>query len=355
MKKVFLLLMLPLFSTLSFAQNKEDAEKLVQEGTAYHDKGDYEGAIAKYDKALKKDKDNLYALAEKAMSLLSSKNNEEAINVCKIALEKHPGEEALKTVYLTYGNACDGLKQTDKSLEVYDEGLKLFPDFYQLYFNKGVTLASIKKYDEAITCFQKSSALNPKHASSHNAIARLSFVKSKKIPALLAYARFLALEPQSDRAKDNLASLQKIMKGNVEETGKKSITITLSPDLLGDTSIDGKPNENSFSTTELILAMDAALDFDKKNKKKTEVELFIRKFETICSSVKESQKANYGFYWDYYVPYFIEMKDNNFIETFAYIAFATSDDPTVGKWLDSHKAEIEKFFDWSKSFEWKVK
>ena len=98
--------------------------------------------------------------------------------------------------------------------------------------------------------------------------------------------------------------------------------------------------------------MDAAPDFDKKNKGKTEVELFMRKFETLCSSLCETKKDNYGFYWDYYVPYFVEMKEKNFIETFSYIAFAKSDIPEVGKWLKLHKDEITKFYEWSENYNW---
>ena len=96
------------------------------------------------------------------------------------------------------------------------------------------------------------------------------------------------------------------------------------------------------------------MDFDKKNKKKTEVEQFIRKFETVCASLQETQKDNYGFFWNYYVPYFIEMKEKNFVEAFAYIAFASSDNPDVAKWLKAHKNDIDNFFEWSKSFEWKT-
>ncbi len=350
MKKKILLLLLPLLCNAVFGQQKVEAEKLVKEGVAYHDKGNYEAAITKYDKALQLDKDNLLALAEKAMSLLSLQKYDEAVVCCEKAIEKHSGSEVLKIVYVTYGNASDGLEKTDKSLEIYDEGIKQFPDFYLLYFNKGITLSNITKYDEAILCFQKSVSLNPKHASSHNAIARLLDMKEKRIPSLLAYSRFLILEPESKRSKGNLENLQKIMEGNVEKTGEKSITISISPNMLGDTT----SKENSFASTDLLLAMAAALDYNKKNKKKTKVEQFIGKFETVCSSLKETQKDNYGFYWDYYVPYFVKMKDEKLLTTFAYIAFASSDDPEVSKWLKSHKTEINKFYEWSTNFNWEV-
>ena len=60
---------------------------------------------------------------------------------------------------------------------------------------------------------------------------------------------------QGKRAKENLESIQKIMKGNVEKTGEKSINIEVSSSMLSETAKNGKPKENSFKSTELILAM----------------------------------------------------------------------------------------------------
>src|SRR5690348_1014476 len=153
MKPIHYLLIFCFLCLNSFAQNKEPANALVKEGVAYHDKGDYDGAIDKYDKALVMDKDNLFALEEKAYTLMAQKKYEEAIELCKKAIEVHPGEEYLSTAYITYGNALDGLKKTDQSIAVYDEGIKAFPDEYQLHYNKGITLSSVKKYDETILSF----------------------------------------------------------------------------------------------------------------------------------------------------------------------------------------------------------
>lgn len=354
MKKLTLFLTFLFICNISFGQNKVEAEKLVEEGIILHDKGDYEGAIAKYDMALKLDTVNFYALAEKAMTLLYSQKYEEAIQVSHTAIDKHIGIEVLNAVYITLGNAYDGLQKPEKSIEIYDEGLNLYPDSYLLYFNKGITLSGIQKTDDAILCFQKSALLNPYHASSHNAIARLLHMKGLRIPSLLAYCRFLTIEPQSQRANDNLQNLQKIMISNVEKTGKKSVTITIGADLLDDSTAQDRPKENRFTSTDLILSMVAALDYDKKNKKKTEVEQFIRKFETVCASLDETKANNHGFYWEYYVPYFIEMKDRELIETFAYIAFASSDKPYIDKWLKENENKTDAFFEWSESFKWEV-
>jgi tetratricopeptide (TPR) repeat protein len=339
----------------SFTQTKDDIQKLLEEGVEFHDKGDYEGAIKKYDEVLKLDTDNLTALAEKAFSLMSLNKNDEAIACCKKGIEKHPGDENLNYLYVTYGNALDGLKKSEEALMIYEEGLKLFPNFHMLHFNKGITLWRLERNDEAIGCFQKSISIQPTHPGSHNALARILNLQGNRIPAILAYSRFLVLEPQSNRAKENLGFLLTQMNGNIDKTGKKSVTINISPDMLSDTTEASQSKENNFSSTDLILSLTAALDYDKKNKKKSDVEKFIRKFETMCASLKELQPKNHGFYWEYYAPYFIDMKDNNQLETFAYIAFATSEDKKVKKWLDGHKKEIGQFYNWSKTYKWPEK
>lgn len=350
MKKTILFAIFIISISSLFGQQKEEADKLVNIGISLHDKGEYNGAIEQYDKALELDKDNLFALTEKAFSLLSLKEYEKTISICEYAIEKHPESNMLKNVYVTYGNATDASNNKEKAIETYNKGIEKFPDYYQLHFNKGITLSTLKKYDEAIICFKNAVLLKPNHASSHNAIARLTFINEEYIPSLLAFSRFFILEPQGSRALSNLPYIKQIMKGTAEETGKNDVTINIDPKMLVED--DNKKIENDFRTPYLILTMDAALDFDKKNKKKTEVELFIRKFETVCSSMEEIQKDQFGFYWSYYAPFFIEMKQKGFIETFSYLVYASSEEKYVIEWLDSNNEKLNKFYSWVKEFEW---
>lgn len=357
MKKTLLLFLLPLCSSIARGQQKEAAARLVDEGVAYHDKGDYTGAIKRYDEALELDRNNLLALTEKALTLLSLEQYDSVIRYCQLAIEKHPGQDALKAVYVSYGNACDGLKKTDRSLDVYNEGIRQFPGYYQLYFNKGVTLASVRKFDEALTCFERAVLLNPRHASSHNAIARLQEINQERIPALLAYCRFLILEPRSYRANENLEGLQRIVKGNAtlketDKKGKKTVSLSIPEGILGDTSSDGRNKANNFGTTDLILAMMSGLDYDEKNERETTAARLIRKLDLVFSSLQETQKGNQGFYWDYYVPYVAQMKEQQLVETFVYIALSGSADPEVDQWIKTHEHDINRFYNWSKNFSW---
>ncbi|CAD0004243.1 tetratricopeptide repeat protein [Flavobacterium salmonis] len=341
-------LLLFLFFSATYAQNKAEAEKLVDEGIELHDKGDYDGAIAKYSKALEIDKDNLLALTEKAMSLNTSGKYDESIQVAKHTISTHPKED-LSTVYVSYANSLDHLHKLDEALKIYDEGIKKFPDYHQLYFNKGVCYANSNKYGEAVDCLQKALLVNPNHAGSLNAIGIME-MSSNRIPAILAFSRFLIVEPQTSRAKKNLESLQNLLMQGVKQSDEK-ITISINSDMLADPK--GKKKENDFSQTDLILSMAAGLDFDKKNTAKTDVEKFIGKFETICASLDETKKGNSGFYWQNLAPYFIEMKEKKLIEPFAYIAFASSGKEDVSKWLKQNQAELEKFYTWSTGYNWK--
>ncbi len=163
MKKISLALIF--ISTLSFAQDKKKAYEKVEEGITLHDAGNYTEAIAKYDEALSLDRNNLLALTEKALTLEASKKYNEAIEICEIIL-KHFQDKDSKSIYVTYGNCLDHLGKIDKAIKIYEEGIKLYPTYYQLYYNMAIALYNAKEYDKANKAFQNSIKLNPNHTSS---------------------------------------------------------------------------------------------------------------------------------------------------------------------------------------------
>jgi tetratricopeptide (TPR) repeat protein len=352
MMKPILMFFFFFISAVAFSQHREDAEKLVTAGVQLEDSGKSELAIAQYQQALQLDKDNLMALTEMAYSFMSLEKYDEAARYCKRALKIHKGEEALNTVYVTYGNALDAMKEPAGSIAVYNEGIKQFPDYFQLYFNKGISLAGMKKNEEALVCFERSATLNPEHAGSQIALGNVLLAENKKIPALMAYCRFLIIEPESKRSIAALENLENILTGHVTINGKNSITIHVSPDMLVDKA--GQQKANNFSSTELLLAMGSAMDHDSLMTNQTPLEKFIRKFEIIVNSLKNTEKDNYGFYWDYYVPYFTELTSKNLTETFANIVFASSADPAVSAWLTSNQETVKSFYEWSDAFKWRI-
>lgn len=347
MKKIYLL---PIFfSVLSFSQNKTEAKAKVNEGIELHDSRKYDEALAKYDEALNLDKDNSLALTEKAMTLESMKRYDEAIEVSKQVLKLYPDDDN-RTLYVTYANSLDHSNKTDLALKVYDEGLKKYPDYYQLYFNKGISLVNAKENGKAIICFQKSTKLNPNHSSSYNALSVLDV--SNRIASILASSRYLVIDNKSARAKGNFDALMKLMNKGVSQSGDNSISLSIDSATL-DKFNKKKKSENDFSSTDMVLSMSAALDYDDKNKDKTEVQKFISKFSTLCQSMSETQKSQKGYYWEFLAPYFIEMEKKSLIEPFAYTIFLPSQNPDVILYNKEHSDKIEEFQNWSKNYNWR--
>ncbi|MFL9833228.1 tetratricopeptide repeat protein [Chryseobacterium terrae] len=346
MKKLLLLIFFPIFA---FSQNKEEAEIKVNEGIILHDEGNYNAALAKYDEALNLDKNNLLAISEKAMTLEAVKRYDEAIEMCKLAIKTYPNED-VKTIYITYGNSLDHAKKPKEAIKIYDEGIKKYPDYYQLYFNKGITLVNDNQIEKSLELFQKSITLSPNHPGSLNALAALN--RDKRIISILASLRYLSVDNKTSRAQGNLDSVIDLMQQGVTQTDDKNITLSIDPKVVEQAGQD-KKGKNNFSTVDMILSMTAALDFDEKNVNKTQCEKAIDKFVSIFAGLKEGQTKQKGFYWEFLAPYFIEMKEKNLVEPFAYIAFLPNQAEDVKKYHQDHADKIQSFYEWSKNYVWK--
>ncbi|SFI51598.1 tetratricopeptide repeat protein [Halpernia frigidisoli] len=347
MRKFYYLIVL--FSTLLYSQDKIEAGKKVEEGISFHDAGKFNEAIAKYDEALNLDKDNLFALTEKAMSLESSTKYDDAIEICKHIFQMYPNEDN-KTVYLTYGNSLDKFGKSDLAIKIYDSGLIKFPNYYQLYYNKAIALFNLKQNDKAIKAFQKATELNPDHASSFNALAILD--SSNRIASILASGRYLVLDNKTSRAKGNLDAVISLMKKGVSQKEDKSISLSIDEETLK--NIDKKQKtENDFSSVDLALSMAAALDFDEKNKDQSEIQKFAEKFKTITLVMDEVKKNKKGYYWEFLAPYFIEMNKKNLIEPFANVIYLSSQNKEATEYAEKNSDKIKEFYNWSKNYNWK--
>jgi tetratricopeptide (TPR) repeat protein len=329
------------------AQNTAKARQLVKEGVQLHDEGKYAEAIGKYDAALAEDASYFSAWYEKSFSLSALGKSEEVVAISKRLLKDFPNEPDLKLVYVSYGNVLDESGKGKAALKIYDEGIRKFPDFYLLHFNKGISLSMQNKTEEAIPYFQKAVVLNPDHAGSHNALGRL-LINRNKVPGVLALMRMLVIEPQTKRAAENWQTLQPLL---MPESKKE---ITISADfLLG--SLKEKKKENSFVAQELMLATLGGEVKSDDGQPITGMKKLIIQLNLFFAGLANENKENAGFYWDYYAPYFAALQKSEHLNTFAYIIQATGQDAGVQEWLKSHGKEIEAFYEWDKQFEWMKK
>lgn len=315
----------------------EIVTKLIKEGVALHEKGDYEAAIAKFDRALILAPNDFNANYEKSASLLFARQYNESILLSKWLIENYQNKPDLRGVYINLGNAYDDQGIADSALMMYNEGIKKFPEFHLLYFNKALTYARQKNWDTAYALFHQSLERAPSHASSLYYAALLE-EKENKVAAIIGSLVFLAIEPEGKRAKSIYEYLFSIFHSYGKNTNAA---------LLTDTS--GK-RKNNFSLVESKLASPLAELFTDSANLKTDVEKLALVIERMSETVFSSQKKGTGIFWETYVPFFNEMKQQNLVETFAHIASITSGNEENIQWINQNQEKLKTFYQWMQKF-----
>ena len=335
MKKHALSIFLLILSLTTFAQESA-LDDLLQQGLALHDKGDYAGAIKKYDEILSRNDRFYLVYPEKSFSLFMAAKYDDCIELCKQTLKKFPDSAQNKNIYVHYGSALDVLGKTDEALSIYSEGMRRYPDFYLLPFNKGVTEYRLQKYDDAVHDLERSATLNPLHASSHQFLAYSIYAKNK-IAAAMALSTFLVLEPSGQRAVKNLKILLGILNANVEKKDEKNITISISPE-----AVNGKEKgEDDFRQVETMISLSTAADLVKDSLSA------MKKLEDKLEYFAIADPKKKGFFSHYYVTYLIGVRDNNFLETAAHLIYYSANDGDNRQWLDANKDKVQGLSQWT--------
>ncbi|MGI4874058.1 MAG: tetratricopeptide repeat protein [Janthinobacterium lividum] len=336
----------------ALAQTAPAARDLVKEGTALYDQGQYDQAIAKYEQALAAEPGNIMAQAELALTYNTLNRHAEAKAVCEKLLKRHPDAGVL--AYVSYGNSLDALGQFKEAEQAYQQGLTKFSDAadaFQLYYNLGILQATRKQYEQATTSFRQAAVRKPNYASAHLSLGVVQLMNQARIPAILALARFLLLEPRSARAAQQLPLLDKALTQGVSQTGEKSIRIaTTVEDVKAASQNRGKPDD--FGLTEMMLNLGVARTTSDKSGASPLV-AFSEQFTWLCKSLAQHGASNQpGFTWNYYAPYFVEMEKKGYLPAFTYLVHSSQ--PEAQQWLAAHPAETQTFQEWSKAYTWPV-
>ncbi len=134
-KTITLFLALILFGFLSQAQ--PSVNDLIREGITFHDRGDYDAAIARYHAALKLDPQSATAMYEMGYSFYMKNNPDSALYYCYQSLQ-YDSPSYLPAVILV-GSILDDQGQTAGSIRLYKKALKKYDDQYLLHFNLAVS------------------------------------------------------------------------------------------------------------------------------------------------------------------------------------------------------------------------
>jgi tetratricopeptide (TPR) repeat protein len=348
MKKI--LAWLVFIITVAITYGQDEVARLVNEGIKLHDDRKYEEALIKYDSALHISKNHYLANYEKSYTLMAMKRYDECITISRFLLALEPKNINSKAVYVNLGSALDDKGEETEALKEFSKGIEEYPDFYLLYFNRGITYNKMEKDTEAQADLQNALRCRPLHPGSHLFLGRLMMDKNR-VPAIFSFFTFLLAEPESARSKDQYNQMESLfMKGISESKGGTGATVIGIESLLTDRK--KKLAENDFSSLDVFLSLAGALDKDDKYKNQNPAERLHRKTGDLITMIKEQKKTGEGFYWDFYVPFLSDLKANDHLLTASYIASLQSADEKVNKWLEDNRPKIDAFYKWMENYKW---
>ena len=323
----------------------ESQQQMIKEGVALHDEGDYDGAIARYEQVLKENPNDVLALYEMSYSYYTQKNYQKSIEVgFRAAQYKSP---LLEAIYVQLGSAFDESGDPSKAVETYRFGIKLEPSSALLQYNLALTYYRRQQLEDAKGAVKKAAALDPSHPSSQLLLSSIFDKGSYKVPALLAALRFLVLEPDSKRSEGALQRVTKLMQAGVSPAKDgKNMSILM--------DAEQKKDEGDFESVAFFLSLMKAANYTEKNQDKTELQLLIDNFNSLFGMVSESSnKADLSkFTWKYYVPYFIELKQQGHTEACVYYVHRRSTIAGVSEWLEHNQRKVAGFLAWSRAYRW---
>jgi len=320
----------------------------INEAISLHDAGNYDAAIERYRRILAENPNDVLVLYELSLTLFTKGDYKASAETAR----KGAGYDSkyLPDFLQMLGSDLDQLGQPKEAVKIYQQALKSFPNHSLLHFNLGITYYKLEQVDDARRSFQNAVRYNPEHASAHMHLSVLYAKAKYKIPSLLAALRFLQLESSSQRSRGGVAYVEEILKAGAQPGAKPNeITITIDPVT--------KSDEGDFGAMEMTLGILAATDNLEKNRGKSEVQLLVSKLTTFIAILAEStgEKRGSGFAWEYYRPFFVELKNRDLVEPFAYVILESKDSPEVDKWIFEHRERIAALAAFAKSYQWTSK
>jgi tetratricopeptide (TPR) repeat protein/uncharacterized caspase-like protein len=174
-----------------------------------------------------RNRQDLDALLAKADALIDGNDNDKAIEECTGAIAKNPGSPELYSkrarAYYNKGddencskdiakafslgsnlaesyNLSGNLKvvwkkDTQGALNDYDKAIKLNPDYFTAYCNRGNAYYNKRDYDKAIEDFSKAITLKPDYALAYYSRATVFNMKKEYDRAIEDYSKAISLKP----------------------------------------------------------------------------------------------------------------------------------------------------------------
>ena len=224
---------------------KDKQEQLIKKGEALQKQditpdniGEKSKELSEYNAQLKDTKtETEYTFEDwylKGLSAYDKNESEKTIVFMKNAIEKDPKAKDAPTAFIYIAISYGHLKLYETGIKFCDRVLHDYPKYdsmYLPYYNKAVFLGDLKRYEEALSSYDKSIVLNRQYPNSYNGKGWILSELNRHEEAISMYEKAIELNINFADAIFNKAfSLEKI--GRYEEALKEyEKTIEIQPEV----------------------------------------------------------------------------------------------------------------------------
>jgi tetratricopeptide (TPR) repeat protein len=325
-------------ASTAFAQTPPpDNTVAIAEATAMMDAGKTDDAIAKLKTVLASEPSNTTAQYELGLAW-GQKGEAGRCRDLMQPLADRPGALQVKAL-VTLANCLDQLGDRKKAVSAYKRGLAIEPDDAELNFNLAVTLVQMGKGDEARAVGKHGATKNPWHASEHYLLAKVFEAQGFKVPAMLSYLHFLALEPTGNRSLDAATRLRELLGQGVEKTSK-GYNINVDP--------NPPKDEGDFGAMQMMITLLAGgAAAEKTEQKKSEFENARGQIISVLAMYLEmDEKGPDNYTRTVQRPFFMAMQKEKVLDTFAGLALASLHLPGMTEWAKANEKSVDAYLEW---------
>ena len=262
--------------------------------------------------------------------------------------------------YDLMASSLDSKGQPQQAVDMYKRGIALVPDASQLYYNMAVTYReSLNQPNDARLALQKAAAIEPLHPGVQLLLGQVYQSSGYTTPAFLALSTFLVLEPGGNQALPGYGLWRAVLKGGVDpipDAGAMPSTPT--------------PNRGMRTPGPGARLPDRRRRLLERWKRRShrrtkrscassttgtpEIQALVAQVDQLLGALPTppAGPAARSFVNTHYVPFFVALRQQKFVEPFVYWASQRAPVPGVTDWLKSNEPRVREFLAWASKYSW---
>ncbi|MCK9613782.1 MAG: tetratricopeptide repeat protein [Bacteroidales bacterium] len=147
------------------SKSPKKARPFFGRANAFADQGQYDKAIADYNKAIRFDSMNAIAYVNRGLAYWKTGLTHKAFEDYSKAIEIKP--EYFEIAYYNRGIAYGTFGQWEKAIDDYSVAIKINPAYDMAYSNRGVAFANLGQWEKAVTDYTIAIDINPDYITAY--------------------------------------------------------------------------------------------------------------------------------------------------------------------------------------------